>query len=173
MLMTIIACNNTKENKSSKAEVTNNQQQAEPNEKELKLTMKFKTNKKDEFTFMMNEISVDEFQTKNIHLVEKVSPTSTTDQIIGNFGPSNISNKMIISLGRKEPKELEIISINFEYGQSSVNISPEQLSDYFGFSKYSVLDSTTYKIKTIRVDNQHNPRLYVRKKLWDDLNVKF
>lgn len=170
LLFAIVACNDSK--KTSEEKVTKNEPKTENLVKELEVTMEFRTNKNAEISLIMNTIKVNEFQTKNIHIVENVIPTTETDKIVANFGPNNISNKMVVSLGKKEEKEFEIMSMSFKYGENIVNIAPKDLNKYFGFSKFSVLDTLTNKIKTIKVGNAHYPKLYVRKKLWDDLKVK-
>jgi hypothetical protein len=168
-----LSCNNSKEANKPIDENLTIKEITDEVAKELEIIMEFKTNKDAEISFMMDNIQVNEFQTKNIHLIEKVIPTNGTDKIVGKFGTNNISNKMTISLGNKEEKEFEIVSMQFKYGIDIVNITPKDLNNYFGFSKFSVLDTITHKIKTVTVDNAHYPKLYVRKKLWDDLHVKF
>ena len=59
----------------------------------------------------MNSIIVDDFQKKNIHIIENVSPTNIIDVISASFGVNNISNKLQISLGNKEEKVVAIESI--------------------------------------------------------------
>ncbi len=172
LFIIIMACNNFKDtNKPPKERLGNKDEEIEVVDKELEVIMEFKTNKDAEIVFMLNNIKVDEFQTKNIHLFEKVIATTTSDQITGKFGPNNISRKMTISLGKKELKEFEILSIRFKYGNGIVNILPKDLNKYFGFSKFSLLDTISNKIKTVKVGNAHNPKLYVKGKLWNELKV--
>ena len=165
LLMSFLSCNNA-EKKANETPVVN---QDAPIEKELIVSMKFKTNKEDELVFMLNDIVVDEFQKKNIHIFEKIIPTTTSDSFEGSFGINNISNKFIISLGKNEVKEIEILAINFKYGDKSVSVPPQDLEKYFALSKFSVLDTLSYKITTKKVDNYHDPRLYMRKLLIDEL----
>ena len=91
------------------------------------------------------------------------------DKFEGFFGGGNISGNFVISFGKKELKEFEIISLSFNYGGNMVNISPKDLEKYFAFSKFSILDTITGKIITIKVDNYHDPKIYARKLLWDEL----
>ena len=163
-----VACKNS-ENSDRNATVLSNKTKLA--DKELEVVMEFKTNQDGEIKLMLEDIKIDEFQTKNIHLIEQVYPSTDVDKIVGKFGYNNISNKMIISLGNEKEKEFEIISLQFKYGEKIVNIAPKNLNKYFGFSKFTVFDSSASKIKTIRVDNAHYPRLYVKKKLWDELKT--
>ena len=169
----LFACNDAGKTNASNTVSQSNQSVPDEIERELTVSMEFKTNKEDEFVIMMNDIRIDDFQTKNIHIKERVSPTTSVDKLTGNFGVNNISNKLIISLGREEVKEVEIISMNFEYDENIVSVRAKDFRKYFGFSKFSVFDTITNKIQTIKINNIHNPRLYVKKKLWDELNVKF
>jgi len=165
LLISLISCNNAEK----KVNETPTINQEIPVEKELTVSMEFKSNKEDELVFMLNDVVVDEFQKKNIHIFEKIIPTTTSDSFEGSFGVNNISNKFIISLGKNELKEIEILAINFKYGDKSVSVSPKDLEKYFALSKFSVLDTVSYKITTRKVDNYHDPRLYMRKKLMDEL----
>ena len=136
---------------------------------ELILNMEFKTNKEDVLIVSLNEIKVDEFQSKSIHVSEKVIPTTASDHISVNFGPNNLSRKLVIDLGSKELKEFEIVSLSFQYKDNIVEISPNEIEHYFALSKFSELDKATNKIKTQKVEGIHFPKLYLRGIIWDEL----
>ena len=79
----------------------NHKTSVETEVKELEVVLDFKTNKDDKFKLMLNNIRVDEFQNKNVQIIEKVNQTSSVDKIITKFGDNNISNNFIINLRTK------------------------------------------------------------------------
>ncbi|MEH6536887.1 MAG: hypothetical protein V7719_10870 [Psychroserpens sp.] len=135
---------------------------------ELIIKLEFKTNQEDVIILELDEIIVDEFQNKKILISEKVIPTTTSEVITANFG-SNTSRKFIIDLGSSQLKEFEIVSMSFEYGDKYMDITPGEIENYFVLSKFTVLDKTSHKITTQKVDNYHFPKLYARGLLWDRL----
>lgn len=165
IMLFVISCKNdpTPLQKNDKKGVT---------KKELIINMEFKTNKVDELIFALNDIVIDEFQKKNIQIVEGVIPTSSPDKFRGNFGEGNISHKFEIDLGKNELKEFQIFAISFKYGDKTVSISPDELEKYFAFSKFSIFDKNTKIITTKEVDGYHYPKLYARKQLWDELALQ-
>ena len=64
-----VACKNS-ENSDRNATVLSNKTKLA--DKELEVVMEFKTNQDGEIKLMLEDIKIDEFQTKNIHLVEQV-----------------------------------------------------------------------------------------------------
>ncbi|MFD2542895.1 hypothetical protein ACFSSB_11245 [Lacinutrix gracilariae] len=129
---------------------------------ELIVSIDFKTNKVDEFRLLLNNIKVDEFQKKNIQIIEKVSPSSSTDNIIAKFGENNISKLFLIVLGTKELKEVIIENIRLSYGKNNINIKPSELEKYFNFNKFIEFDSASNKILTKKVEGKHNPVLQLK-----------
>ena len=126
--------------------------------KQLTIQFNFKTDKADVFKIMMNNIQVDELQKKNVHIFENVVPSSSQDEIIGKFDAGDISRSIHIHLGNKERKEVEIVSIHLSYGENQINIAtPEDLDKYFVFNKFIEKDPTSKKLKTIKINGQHNP----------------
>ena len=165
LLMSLISCNNA-EKKENKTSVTNNET---PPKKELIVSMEFKTNKEDDFKLMLNNIVYDEFQRKNIHILEKVMPSSGVESLTANFG-DNLSNEFQFNLGNKVPKEVEVFSMTLSYGDNTVVIGPENIGDYFEVSKKFIkYDTTSGKLITIKVNGNHTPSLYMRGKTLDKL----
>lgn len=151
----------------NKAEEQNTQAQtAEVEEpiKELIIEFQFKTNQEDEFKLMLNDIIKDDFQKKNIHILEKVIPTTSAESMTANFG-ENISNNFQFNLGNKVPKEVEIFSMNVSYGSNSVQITPQNINDYFAVNnKYVQYDTVTNTLKTMKVEGRHFPTILMRSK---------
>lgn len=137
--------------------------------KELKVVINFKTNKEDEFKLLLNNVPVDEFQRKNVHVIEKVMPTSTTETVTAYFGENNISPSFNFNLGVKDNKEVEIESISMSYGPNSISMSGAELSEYFTINKYITQDSTTNKLTTQRVDGKYYPAMILRRKAYNAL----
>ncbi len=134
--------------------------------KQLTIQFNFKTNKSDVFKIMMNNIEVDGLQKKNIHIFENVTPSTSEDQIIAKFDEGDISKNIIIHLGNKTIKEVEITSVQVSYGDNHLNITtPEDLDKYFAFNNFIDFDSASNKLKTIKVNGQHNPAFSLKHSL--------
>lgn len=129
--------------------------------KEFIIKMNFKTNKDDSFNLRLHNIVFDEFQTKNITITEKVSSTSDLDNLTANFG-ENISNSFSINFGNNEQKEIEIASMSISYGDKKIEISPDNLSDYFVFTKYISQDTISKKLQTKKIGNTHTPTIMLK-----------
>lgn len=132
--------------------------------KELIVEVRFKSSEADNFKLMLNKIKIDEFQSKFIHIVEEVKPTSSTDHIKANFGPDNISTRFQFGLGNKTPKIVEIESITFNYDNKVVSVNSDKLKKHFVFNKFVVLDSVSNKIITQKVDGKHFPIITLKNK---------
>ncbi|SDR75071.1 hypothetical protein SAMN04515667_0543 [Formosa sp. Hel1_31_208] len=131
--------------------------------KELEVIVSFKTNKSDEFKLMLNNVPVDEFQRKNIHVIEKTEPTTSFEQITAKFGNNNLSNNFNINFGTKELKEVEIVSIQMTYGKNSVSIKGTDLESYFNINNYINYDATTGVLKTQKVGGKHYPAISAKR----------
>lgn len=160
VLISVISCKNEPKEEAKNS----NPENVVESTKELEVIVNFKTNKEDEFKLMLNNVKVDEFQRKNIHIMEKVVPTSGIETITANFGENNMSTVFYFNLGNKEPKEVEIESLSFKYGEKSISISPDQLEEYFAFNKFVTLDSVSHIFKTSKIDGQHYPNLIFKRK---------
>lgn len=162
LLITVFSCKNEKTETSNKLEETIKEDKKEP-KKELEFVVRLKTNKQDDFKIVMNNVVVDEFQKKNIQVIEKVLPSTDMETITASFGENNISNNLYFSLGNKEVKEVEIESISITYGINSIEISTSNLTESLSFNKYVVFDENSGKLITKKIDGKHNPRITVKK----------
>lgn len=167
LTLLIVSCQDTTSKLETKeAEKAN----AEIKEPALTIEFNFKTNKPDVFKIMMNNIEVDELQKKNIYFFENVTPSTTEDSITANFDPGNISNNILINIGNKVPKEVEIVSVVVTYGKKSFNISSvEDLDKYLAFNKFIDINGTSKTITTKRVEGALNPVIYFRRSFIDML----
>lgn len=165
LLIVTVACKNEPKAVSNEAIA---ETEIEPT-KELVVNVNFKTNKAGDFKLMLNNVKVDEFQTKNIHVIEKVVPTSGIETITATFGANNISRVFYFNLGSKEPKEVEIESMSLTYGSKSINVSASELGEYFAYNKFVTLDSVSNTFKTKRVDGKHSPNLIFKGKYMEVL----
>lgn len=133
---------------------------------DFNVNFSFKTNKKDVFKIMVNNIAVDELQKKNIHIIEEVVPTTGADKISANFGANNFSNSVLINIGNKELKEVEIIDITLSFGKNQISLkTPEDQNKYLVFNKFIEKDSTSNTLRTKRVNGAHNPVIYFKRNL--------
>ena len=157
LTLSIISCNESNQQKNPK--------EIEPDifKKSLTIEFNFKTSKSDQFKIMMNNIKFDEFQKKNIQIIEEVTPSTSEDMIVANFDAGNLSNNIIINLGNKEPKDVDIINISVSYGKKHFNIStPEDLDKYLMFNKFIERSADGNTISTKKVEGVLNPVIYFR-----------
>ena len=111
----------------------------------------------------IDNVPVDEFQRKNIHVIEKTEPTTSFEQITAKFGNNNLSNNFNINFGTKELKEVEIVSIQMTYGKNSVSIKGTDLESYFNINNYINYDATTGVLKTQKVGGKHYPAISAKR----------
>ena len=130
----------------------------------LTVSVELKTTKEDEFKVMLNQIDVDEFQKMNIQATEVIPVTNNYEKMRVSFFENTFSNKLVIGLGNKHPKSVDIKNISLSYGTRSINISKAQLSTYFSANTYSYFDDNMTIITKIEKD-QHTPALYANTKL--------
>lgn len=159
-LLLTLACNTE-----SKDQATATNKIAEVNTtKELEVVINFKTNKADEFKLLLNNIEVDEFQRKHSQVIEKVRPSSGTDEIIAKFGPDNISNNFSINFGTKEISQIEIESIRMSYGKNELVVTGSEIDKFFNINKYIDYDSANNMLNTKRVEGKYYPAINLKRK---------
>lgn len=133
-------------------------------EKILSVSLELKTTKEDEFRVMLNQIKVDEFQKMNIQASEVIPITTSYEKMSVRFFENTFSNKLVIGLGNKQPKRVDVNNISLSYGTNIVNIPKAQLSTYFNPNKYANFDDNM-SIITEAVKGNHTPALYANTKL--------
>jgi hypothetical protein len=145
------------------------QTEAKEQEKELTVIINFKTNKPDDFKLMLNNIVIDEFQKKNIHIIETVASSTSFEPFRANFGKRNISNYLVFNLGNKEQKEIKINTIEFTYGENTILINKSNFNKFLRVNQFIDYDKNNFSIKTKQVEGKHNPSIFARKTLIDFL----
>ena len=162
-----LSCNKSEKKHSSLSEINTDSML----KKSLKLEFIYRTNKSDVFKIMMNNIEVDELQKKNIHIFEDVTPTSNNDRIIAEFDANNMSKNILINLGNKEVKEIEIINISLSYGENFYSFNTaKDINKYFAFNRFVDTDEDSKILKTKKIDGKHNPAIVLRQNLIRLLN---
>ncbi|MCK8481783.1 hypothetical protein [Psychroserpens algicola] len=165
LLLTVCSCK--EESKTEQQGQTVSSTITEKTLKELEVVIEFKTDKTDEFKLMLNNITVDEFQTKNIHVIEKVEPSTSIEVLKANFGKGNISKTFIINFGNKEVKTITLKTITLFYGGKTIVIQPHQMSEYFSFNKSIIQEGDV--LKTVKNNNKHLPVLVLKHKIINEL----
>jgi len=131
--------------------------------KTLKVFLEFKTNAEDEFKIILNNIKIDEFQTKNIQVNEYVKSQTGFDNLLADFGEDNFSLNLILNLGNKVPKEVVLKSIKITYGTQMIYVTdPKEFDKYFIFNKFIERDEASNVLKTKKIDGKLNPLIIVR-----------
>lgn len=132
--------------------------------KQLIINFNFKTNKSDVFSISMQNIQVDDLQKKSIEIFESVVPSANDDAIIAKFDPENFSKDLVINLGDKEEKSVEIKSILISYGDNQINLTtPADLNKHLVFNRFINRDSLSNKLTTKRIDGRLNPAIRVKR----------
>ncbi|MDG1660874.1 MAG: hypothetical protein P8H40_05805 [Winogradskyella sp.] len=139
-------------------------------EPSLSVEFVYKTNKTDVFKIMMNNIKVDELQTKHIHITENVIPTTSNDVIEANFDPNNLSKQIVLHLGNKTEKSVTINRILISYGDIFFDLnSVQDFNKHLVFNKFIIRDSTSNKLSTKRIDGKLNPTIRIKNSLINQL----
>ena len=140
-------------------------------QKKFIVNFNFKTSKADIFKITMMNIEVDDLQKKNIEIFEDVIPSTTDDAIVAEFDANNISKNIVINLGNKQVKEVEIISISVSYGDNHFNFNTaKEFHKYFAFNRFVKKDEESKILTTQKVDGRHNPAISMKQNLIKLLN---
>lgn len=162
LALVLFSCENRTDKPKQQKEIVQNEEI-----KELIVEMHFKTNKEDTFKFLMNNIKVDDFQTKNIQVLEKVSPSTELDNMSFNF-ENNKPNSFVINLGNKNLKEVEVKSVIVKYGDNIVEINKSNFKKHIVPNKFIDINEEGTLI-TKKVDGKHNPSLVLKKTVFNQV----
>lgn len=163
-IIAFFGCNNDKSNVQKEAKLD----KTKP--KSLSIDFNFRTSEADEFRVMINNIEVDEFQKKNIQIIENVTKSTSDDNIVANFDANNLSKQVVIHLGSKTEKEVTINGVLISYGDKQFNLtSPQDFNSSLVFNKFIVRDSTSNVITTKRIDGKLNPTIRLKNSLINQL----
>lgn len=163
MFFTLASCNNSK---SSETEIP-----IVEVKEEFELVFELKTSLEDEFKVIVNNIKVDEFQKKSIQVIETIPPSSGYEKLKANFGDKNISNFILINLGKKE-KVVEFNYISFKYGQKSIVVDASNFDEFMNYNKFVSIDKSNFTITTQKIGNKHNPIISAKRVLINKLLQK-
>jgi len=168
-IFTLIRC----KEEPSKTEIINTSQitpeKVEPN-MSFVVSMNFKTNSKDKFRIMMNGITVDEFQIKNVSFVEDVEPTTDFEKLEADFGSSDFSRNVVINLGFDNEKIITIKDFQFSYGPKTITVNNNNYNSYLGHNKFVVRDSIKGTFTTKKISGQSfNPVIFIRQTVFNEL----
>lgn len=137
----------------------------------LLVKLELKTTVKDEFRIMLNQIEIDEFQKMNIQASEVIPVTSHYESMKVDFFENMFSKKIVIGLGNKFPKRVEIKSISVSKGLNIIDIPQAQIEEYFTANKYVIFDDDM-NITTKKIDGKHAPILFANSRLINLLTKK-
>ena len=172
LLTFLAACKEEKKATEKEAERQTEAVETTEIDKELKVVINFKTDKADEFKLMLNNIKIDEFQRKNVHIIETVEPSSAIETINAKFGRGNIPNNFNINLGVKEQKSVEISSIELSFASNNLVIEGTKLDEFFNINKFINYDNSTGTLTTQKIEGKHYPAILAKRKLINFLNSK-
>lgn len=164
--LTSFGCKKNSQNNTSH----NSTNQIEKEKPSLSISLNYKTDKADVFKVLMNNIIIDEFQKKSIQFSEEVVPTSDFDNIKVDFDSDNISKNILIHLGNKVEKTVEIRDITVSYGNKVFKISnASDFNDFLIFNKFIEVDFDRKILRTKKVEGKLHPSFSLRQKLINQL----
>jgi hypothetical protein len=163
ILLLLFSCNGKKAESNSK--VLNKEN------KELSIEFSLKTNVEDIFRITLTDIYVDEFQNKNISAFEKIPATSNFESMKAKFEEGNFSKNIVIKLGDKNEKEIDLEHIRFSYNKKVIEIDSKNFDTYMAFNKYIKRDSVELnKFYISKIGNTNfNPVIYAKQNLISEL----
>jgi hypothetical protein len=128
------------------------------------------TTEPDSFTFFSNDVFLNNNQFMNIGITQRLNMNETTKNLKFEF-PNNIKPDAMLgfSLGSEKTKEVTIKNIKLSYGDTKFDITSDNIENYFTFNKFIEYDASSKVIRTKRVDNLHNPLLFLRMKILDSI----
>ena len=130
--------------------------------KVFKATIKLKTSVEDKFSLLMNNVKIDEFQKMNISAYEMIPTSTAMETLEVTFFEGIFSNLIILDLGNKAEKNVEISSVELTYGSNAILASNDQIKDYFRLNKFVSYDDENNIFVTKKINGQHFPRLILK-----------
>ena len=166
----LIACKNEEKTNSDSEGPVEEINVEEKASNKLTLEIDLATSHPDVFKFFANDVFLNNNQFMNLSVSQKLNENEKSKKMTFEF-PENIQPDVLLglNLGTKEEKEVTINEINLTYGNTKFSITPETIEDYFTHNKFVEINSETHKISTKKMDNKHNPTLFVRRKILDSI----
>lgn len=166
-----LSCNG--EPKEKQVSEKTNQKSEVPVSKRLVIEMDFETNAPEDIKFIANDIFLNNGQSMNLYITQKVNPNETSKKIKFQLPDDVIPDfNIALSLGTKHEKEIKINSISIAVGNVSYQIDSKNLITYFRPNRFVTYDDESGLLKTKTIDGKHNPMIFLRKPYVDKIESK-
>lgn len=131
----------------------------------------FKLEKSDDFRLFANGIFVNNTRTMNLSITEEVTRSENTQTLIFDL-PEGVrpDYEVGINLGSKERKRIEFLEVKISYGDIEFIATPDKISDLFYLNEYINYTPENGVFQTQDANGKHNPIMYLKKDIVDQLN---
>ena len=153
------------------------QDQSEVNLKEAKhskrlvFEVNLETNKPDEFRVFSNDIFLNNSQFMNITVKQKLNNAERSKNMIVEFPEGIVPDfNLGLSLGDKYEKVVKINRITIKFDALQYDMDSDNIMDYFVLNPYVEFDSISKSFITKTVNNKHQPKLFLRKRIIDQIS---
>lgn len=143
--------------------------EAVPLKKELIIDFNFKTDVEDQFAILINDIKIDEFQSKSVSIKETVYPSTGLENIHAKFDPNNLSNVLLITFGRTL-KNVFFENLKFQYGNNIIVIDKNNFDDYMTANKYLEYNKESSIFTAVEENGYTDPVIFAKQNLIDFLS---
>ncbi|WP_460220435.1 hypothetical protein [Psychroserpens sp. MEBiC05023] len=130
------------------------------------IKIEISTDTEDDFKIMFNNIIIDEFQSKNVQVKERIPTSTGYESIVASYYGNNTSNDLRIILGIKS-KKVKFKKIDISYVDKNLVIDNDNFNNYFRFNEFISLDDTTFTFTVTNPSNNHTPVIFAKKRLID------
>ena len=137
---------------------------------QLVFTIDFETSNPEVFRLFSNDVFLNNSQFMNIGISHRLNINETSKKIVLKF-PEGIKPdyNLYFSFGTKYEKTVILKEIEITYGNKTLTIKPEDLLEYFFFNKFASYDIETRTVTTKKVNGQHNPLIWLKRKYLNEL----
>ncbi|HLT54042.1 MAG TPA: hypothetical protein VKZ97_09125 [Flavobacteriaceae bacterium] len=137
----------------------------------FKFDFDFETSVPDDFSITANDVFMNNNQFMNVKVTHKLNANETQKKIRFEF-PENIvpDYQLMLSLGMKNEKKVTVKSILLTYNETEFNVTPDKVEEYFTLNKFVEYNPESGILTTKKVEGNHNPLLFVRKKILDSIS---
>lgn len=143
-----------------------------PKPKKFIVELEMKYAKSESIRLFANGVFINNSRTMNISLTEKIDKSEDFNNVILDF-PENIKPdyEVGLALGSDTENTIEIARIKISYGDIEFVVSPNELKNYFYFSKYVDYNEETGILITNKIDGKLNPTMYLNGNIVDQIGV--
>ncbi len=169
-IVLLYACDKAKENTQTESNPIEANSADQENPNQLSFVIDLETDKPEAVRLFSNDIFLNNKQSLSIGVSQRLSSEETSKIIEFTF-PEEIKPdyNLYFSFGTKLEKTVTVKSITMSFGEKEISLATKELPNYFLFNKFIDYDEENGVITTKKVDGQHNPLMWLRRKHLNDL----